>query len=353
MAKKIKGFLFGISLFLVAITILTITVLITKSQKTNIDLATDLAKADRLYDLSSSMEESFKEIFNVASGISIWINNKDTLFFREELPSKYIPKFVQNYSSFQTFIANLPQTEETITLFNIDSNLPLIINPAKITYTHAVNTINVNPNTFNFPGYNITIESKCALTFTPGTYTLGAMKFDITTIDPVNGKVPHPYTLDPTVQSTFTLPTVSPCIYTTTINVGGSPQGKLSIFYESSSNPINVTTGILLYDPGQEQLTVEYPSKIYNVSIPKFETFHSNNVKLKVFDPLIAAQTSGASCPSTLAEKNAACDSECGPGYVVSSGQCEISCGGGDWVCDCTAIIQGCPEIDCRICIHF
>lgn len=286
------GFLFTIGLLLMSLTVLSLALFIAEVEKGSNEKVTGLVRYDRLHDLDTSINEAFREIFKVSSGISIIYTNKtnNTFFIKENLPNGNSTIFAQNMTAFEKFLnktSNSPTDNVTLylaNLANVHANLPLVITPYNITYTHIPsfggNTIRVSPKQFNFYGYNITITTP----INPST-TLQTFKFvsgtdmivKIKIIGPTQNRI-----INQRVSSSgLSYLQVRDSVGTTNLFNISFNNSKLWIDKQAGVTKIDVKTGIMMNGDQKELLRIWYPRKLYNVTLPQFKVKTSSNVMIE------------------------------------------------------------------------
>ncbi len=287
------GFLFTIGLLLMSLTVLSLALFIAEVEKGSNEKVTELVRYDRLHDLDTSINEAFREIFKVSSGISIIYSNKtnNTFFIKENLPNGNSTRFAQNMTAFEKYLnKTINSPTDNITLYlanlaNVKANLPLVITPYNITYTHlpsfGSDTIRVSPKQFNFYGYNITITTP----INPST-TLQTFKTTAGTDMIVKIKI-----IGPTQNRAFTQRVSSSGL--SYLQVKDSATGTINLFNISFNNSklwidkqagvakIDVKTGIMMTGNQKELLRIWYPRKLYNVTLPQFNIKTSSNVMIE------------------------------------------------------------------------
>ena len=286
------GFLFTIGLLLMSLTVLSLALFIAEVEKGSNEKVTELVRYDRLHDLDTSINEAFREIFRVSSGISIIYTNKtnNTFFIKENLPNGNSTRFAQNMTAFEIFLnktSNSPTDNVTLylaNLANVHANLPLVITPYNITYTHfpsfGSNTIIVSPKQFNFYGYNITITTP----INPST-TLQTFKFVSGTDMIVKIKIIGP-TQNRIINQRVSSSGLS---YLQVRDSGGTinlfnisfNNSKLWIDKQAGVAKIDVSTGIMMRGDQIELLRIWYPRKLYNVTLPQSKIKTSSHVMIE------------------------------------------------------------------------
>ncbi len=192
-----KGILFTIGLMFLALVVLALAVLIFHNTQEHEEIVAKLAVLDRVYDLSTSIEESLIDIFYIKSGISVSIVGND-VEFEETLanPNPNMGALSTSLNDFETFV----ESEFPDISVNVQNvvEMPLKIMPdladptEYVVYKHATNwaDVVVEPVGVDIDDYidgytvDITISSSenlnCGDSPTPG----GSLGLDISlTVD--------------------------------------------------------------------------------------------------------------------------------------------------------------------------
>ncbi len=295
------GFLYTISLLIMALTVLSLALLIAEIEQESNEQIADIAKYDRLYDLDSSINNAFVEVFKTASGISLKYNNTNgTLFIRETLPNANNTIFSRNMTNLRKYLnktANHPVDNITLYARNLDEvnkSLAFQILPYNLTYTHTKAfgsfTIRVNNNTpYNFYGYNITVISSVdiftAPTWRPSAPATGFNKNMILKIKVRGPSVGNFFTYDKRIDSTALPVHLRIRDLANTQNIINISISKSSMFVNNTlpANKLIVTTGIILKPARNHSISIQYPKKIYNVTLKDFNIKTVSNVLLYSF----------------------------------------------------------------------
>jgi len=147
-----KGVFFTLGLTLFALVVLSLGILVLNYSTSDEDTVATLNTIDRMYELKTSIEHGFSQIFNAKSGITVNITNQ-TVEFKENLPNANNGSFNTKMTSFEDFVErNFPNV--AIDLLEIKNEVPLIITPSNVTYRHK-----------DFGGKEIRIEGKGILSY--------------------------------------------------------------------------------------------------------------------------------------------------------------------------------------------
>ncbi|MBI2545684.1 hypothetical protein HYV81_00725 [Candidatus Woesearchaeota archaeon] len=142
-----KGIFLALGLTLLALTVLSLGVLLLNYSSRDEESITILNTLDRMHELKSSIDRGFFKIFIAKSGIEVNISNQ-TIEFKENMPNANNGSLGNALASFENFIENnYPQA--SLDLSTIINEVPLIIMPYNVTYTHK-----------SFGGKELQIEGK-------------------------------------------------------------------------------------------------------------------------------------------------------------------------------------------------
>lgn len=286
------GFLYTIGLLLMALTVMSLALFIAEVQKESNEKVAELLKYERLYELDTSINEGFAEIFRVASGISIIHNNitQNVTFIKETLPNSNNTIFSQNMSSWERFLnktASLPTENITIYRQNIEtvkSRLPILILPYNATYDHVPNfggdTIRLKPVTTNIPGYNISVISPIdVLSSSPWRTTSGSDFIIKIKISGPTTNIIKNQKISKTGMSYLQVRNSANTANLLNISINNS---QLYIDRYSGVARIWTTTGIILNITSKQTGLTQfmYPKRMYNVTLANFSLKTSSHVLL-------------------------------------------------------------------------
>lgn len=291
------GFIYTIGLLFMALTVLSLALFIVDTGKGSERNVADLVKYERLYNLDSSINEAFVEIFKVAGNISINYSNKtnNTLFIKERLPNNRHVAFGYNMTTFRKFLnKSISTSSENITIYNrhmdtVNLTLPLIITPYNITYEHLPafggNQIRISPRTFNFYGYNITILSSADILTTSAwapalsSGSSNDMIFKVRIKGPSAG---NQIITNARIQST-TISTLTVRNLANTQDLFRISLDNAKVTIENlqpATNTIIVTSGIMMIGNQREITKIMYPKKLYNITFDELNIKKSSSVTL-------------------------------------------------------------------------
>ena len=155
-----RGILLTLGIFFILMVLLSSSMIIYRSSLTSSQRAGSVEKMDRLNDVYKSTELGIREIFLQNSGIDINFTAYDMgVAITEDIPNNRSYDFNLTLLDFKAFVEqNFPEVYiDPLQLLN----LPLIIRPENITYTHTdgygFQRVQVIPKELNFNSYEIEI----------------------------------------------------------------------------------------------------------------------------------------------------------------------------------------------------
>jgi len=273
--RKKKAFFFTLSMFLLVTAVLSLAVVIfhyTSEEK--IERTVEISSLDRLYDLSSSVENSLLQIFNLYSDVNATITQNPDNTTNVSITERIIRKedwgeeFEEEVKNFETFVESQNENVKLDIEVITNKELPLTILPHNITYSRdwatGHPTLHVTPETINFNSYSIIVDSgdvkidKVSSQFGAA----GSFYFGVRAIDAYGSDITAKKLVDPAdshqVQVFF---------------VGGNKvkitldNNKLEI-WTNSETPITVITTIDNLEKSNERVRIGYLKGAINVTFP-------------------------------------------------------------------------------------
>lgn len=164
MAKMKKGVFYTIGFFLLGMVLLGFAIFIAKTNLETVDTVSKISSLNRANEVTISIQEGFKKIFNSKSGILI---SKGSNFysFQENLPNNNKNNFTNAIDSYKDFIENR-NISINLNVNELKTNLPLKITPHNIIYSHSNfgdSTIIITAESGNFDGYQISVTTNLEL----------------------------------------------------------------------------------------------------------------------------------------------------------------------------------------------
>lgn len=272
MRKKIlkRSLLFSFAMVFLAIVILMLAILIFRTSLESKERLLELGILDRVYDLDSSLQKSFRDIFQEAQ-IIVNVTNS-SVSFEEDLPNNEtsFPALMNNFK----FFVEGNDEHIWLNLSDIINELPLVIKPFDITYKHlnfSGNKIVVLPAQINFEGYSVFVKVYENITGCP-EYEEESENFSLFIGAIGTGELNCPLgQVDPEEENNIT--TVNG-----NIRIGGNSDGQL--FITSENIIVTVKTKILLSPLPNEQIYVIYPPTIH-IDFQDFKIAKRGNVRIK------------------------------------------------------------------------
>ncbi len=265
-----KAVLLTLGMLFLSSLVFSLSILLFHNTQGTEDRFAELSLYDRLYDLDSSIQRGFREIFLQNSGITLTLVN-DTVSITETLP--HSSSFGEEMDAYSTFLEQTYSIDPLIivsdsVLSTIKNELPVYIMPHNILIDHSSfpsGNLEIIPSSLNIRNYSISLmTTKQSVTFNPsivsGSFPL---KISVTTN---SGTSVQEYNVNPTSTNTITLtfdtglPTQATIIITIenpahlTINRGSVTAGhNIEIALEHQSENINYIT---------------YPNNLFTINIP-------------------------------------------------------------------------------------
>lgn len=187
--KTKKGIFLALGLLFLLLLLLSLSMLMYRTSLNSVARLSSIEKMDRLNDVYSSIEKSMKEIFEKTSGTKVNFTEYETgVIISEDIPNNNSYDFNLSFYDFKAFVeSNFPEVYVDPTFL---TNLPLIIRPENITYTHTdgygFQRVQVIPEVINFITYEVeiyngveNISSINWVDFTDGNFLLRVIASDV------------------------------------------------------------------------------------------------------------------------------------------------------------------------------
>ena len=158
MARLKKGFFYSLSFSLIIALVFGLSLIAFKNFNFSQERFNEILIFDRVYELDKSIEQGFKDIFNLESGIII--NKGTNITFSEALSNKNSQNFSNALDDYKLFLES--NFSVILNIEDTKKRLPLIIIPNQITYYHenfGNSTIKVDAQTSNFAGFTVTVKT--------------------------------------------------------------------------------------------------------------------------------------------------------------------------------------------------
>lgn len=266
-----KAVLITLSMLLLSSLIFSLSILLFHNTQGTEDRFAELSLYDRLYDLDSSIQRGFRNIFLQNSGITLTLVN-DTVSITETLP--HSSSFSDETDTYATFLEQTYHTDPVVTisdsvLTTIKNELPVYIIPHNILIDHSSfpsGNLEITPSSLNVNNYNISLTTtKQTVTFNPSIVSDSfPLKISVTTN---SGTSVQEYNVNPTSTNTITL----------TFDTGLPTQATMTITLE---NPAHLTINrgsvtakhnieIALVHQSENMNYIIYPNNLFMINIPR------------------------------------------------------------------------------------
>src|SRR3989344_5328434 len=150
-----RGVLFTAGIAGMMIVVLVFALVIYNNAINSRERTSEVGVIDRVSDVALSIKSSLRDIFNLEANINVTLDGKN-IIFNEELPNDEDDDFRDDMNNFKDYLElefkENPKVEINAT--KITDELPLVIKPNSITYTHPEGfggkEINIIPEELKF-----------------------------------------------------------------------------------------------------------------------------------------------------------------------------------------------------------
>lgn len=202
-----KGVLLSLGMLFLSGTVLSIAILLFHNTQGTEARFAELALYDRLYDIDSSVQAGFKEIFMRNSGIELTLQG-DIVSLKETLPrGSGFAAEVDAYSAYLEEAYPALTINESI-LDEVKNSLPIYIMPHNIKISHSSfpdGNLEVTPSTLNIANYSIHLSTtRQSAIFSDSGMTSGSfpLKVEAKTASGTSSWIGN---INPTLQNTLIL----------------------------------------------------------------------------------------------------------------------------------------------------
>lgn len=281
MDKVRRGVLFTAGIAGMMLVVLVFALVIYNNAINSRERTSEVGVIDRINDVELSIKNSLRDIFNLEANINVTID-KSKVIFNEELSNDEDEDFRDTMGDFKAYL-ELEFKENPKVKINatkVTKNLPLIIKPNSITYTHPEGfggkEINIIPEEFNFNAYELDFNTK--------GQSSGSLNQDeghicssgnscIPLIIKTNGGLKFNKTVDMSISNKFIL-----AIGGGTIIVKIQNPGILII--ENNAGKVEVKSKLYLNKFNDERIRVSYPENIIEVDLSSLNIFKRGTVDI-------------------------------------------------------------------------
>lgn len=279
-----KAMLFTVAFVILSLITFMIALLVFHSYQNTEIRFYEIGSMDRMYDLSSSIEQGLLEVFEVSSGMNVVVNeSSSTMIIAEELPSSSAQNFKDDMADFQSFVESNFQ-EVKLNLFDVSGDLPLIIYPYNVTYTHpdqyGQDRINIIPQELNFNSYEIYVYSEFdnVTGIDWGGPKSGDKYMSVTAEDSYGN-----YFFEESNKIDFTKNQLINILLESSggnilIQLDPNEDGKLRL-ESHSSVPVSINISID-FDPMEEPISISFPDDTINVTYTNLDISRIHTVKI-------------------------------------------------------------------------
>lgn len=266
-----KAVLLTIGMLFLSSLIFSLSILLFHNTQGTEDRFAELSLYDRLYDLDSSIQRGFRDIFLQNSGITLTLVN-DTVSITETLP--HSSSFSDETDAYATFLEQTYHTDPVVTisdsvLTTIKNELPVYIMPHNILIDHSSfpsGNLEITPSSLNVKNYSISLTTtKQSVTFDSDELESGTFPLRVS-VTTNSGTTVQEYNIDPTEENELELnfDTGLPTEATITITIDNP--AYLVINRGSVTADHNIE--IALVHQAEEMNYIKYPNNLFTINIP-------------------------------------------------------------------------------------
>jgi len=279
-----KGYLLTLGTFMVLIIVFSLAISLNRSVEMSKDRLGIIGISDRVFDLSSSVENGLEDIIKIYSGLDIAIekNNKINVSITEDISrvkDDWGISLDEKITEFKNFISTQDKNIEFVTV-SFDKELPLEIMPYNITYSRSWATgqvtLKVIPKTINFDGFEILINTNQERISQVNVPSLnpGSFKFIVKAVDNFGTNIVKENNIDPEKTNQVH------------VNLVGGNQVKVTVKDNElevwTNSPETITSSIKIFGlPSLDnEVAIVYPKIFYNVTFPALKIVKLGDIQL-------------------------------------------------------------------------
>lgn len=273
MAKMKKAVLLTLGMLLLSSIVFSLSILILHNTQGTEDRFAELSLYDRLYDLDSSIQRGFKEIFTRNSGITLTIVD-GLVTITETLP--YSSNFEAEMEAYKTYLEDAYDTDPQVTINDAvltltKNSLPFYIMPHNILIEHDAfpsgQELRITPQNLNVENYSISLTtSRQSLPSFSADTVPGSLEMLVTARLEGGSSFSQLYNVNPESSNTITL----------RFDEGEPEQADITITLDNPAhltiNRGSVTTEhnieIALTHQAENLNYITYPNNLFTINIP-------------------------------------------------------------------------------------
>ena len=281
-----KGILLTLGMLFLSGLVFSLAVLLFHNTQGTENRFAEISLYDRLFDLDSSIQKGFKEIFERNSGMSLSLLN-DTVSIAETLP--HSSNFEAEMVAYSDFLENMYPIDPLLTVDDsvltlIKDRLLFYIMPHNILVEHSAfpsgQELTITPQNLNVENYSISLTtSKQSVVFDDSLMTSsGSFPFRVSVTTDSGTSAWENNNIDETAANTFTinLDTGLPTESTITITLSN----PASLVIDRGAVIIDYDVDIGLQHQAEEMVYIKYPDNFFTINIPGNNIYKESTVRL-------------------------------------------------------------------------
>lgn len=287
-----KAVLLTLGMVLLSSIIFSLAILLFHNTQGTESRFAELSLYDRLYDLDSSIQRGFKEVFLRNSYMRVTISDpvEDIVFITETLPHSSSNNFIAETEAYAEYIKEMYLIDPKITIYEEDvlseitGYLPIIIMPHEIEISHTTfptGNLEITPTDTNIENYSISLTTtQQSVSFDSDIAVPQGLTIPLKIIAIIeSGTQTNEYAVDPlltnTVKLTFSSGGTTPVYSDVTITlenlVLSIDKGSLTITHdiEIALNPIE-----------EQMVYAQYPDSFFTIEFPGESLLKTGTVRI-------------------------------------------------------------------------
>jgi len=270
-----KGVLLTIGMLFLSSIVLSLAVMLFHNTQGTENRFAELSLYDRLYDLDSSIQRGFKEIFTRNSGVTLTIEN-NLVTITETLP--HSSNFASEMDAYEDYLEEAYPTDPLVAvddsvLTTIKNKLPFYIFPHDILVEHdsfpSGDELRIIPQNLNIENYSISLTTtKQSVTFDDEEMEQGSGTLDLrVSVTTESGTTVREYNnINPVEENELTLNFDTGLPTESEIDIDIDDHAHLVIDREGVT--ADHTIEIALIHQAEEMNYIKYPDNLFTINIP-------------------------------------------------------------------------------------
>jgi len=278
MEKMKKGVLFTVGITGMMLIIVTFSLIIYNNAINSKEISSQTGVIERISDIEISVKESMKDIFEFKANITVDVSNN--VVFRERIPNTG-SHFTDSMEDFMNYVqeefSDSPEIKINIT--KVTEELPLIIKPHGITYSHTdgfgERQLSVRPEEYNFNAYELDIDglgkNLASFDIDNENTCVSGDRCNILTII-VNDNLQYNQSIDMDKKNKYILKFAGNNIVEINLETPGT------LIVDNKGSTIDLKTKIYLDKFNDERIKVDYPENMIEVDLKTLNVFKTGTV---------------------------------------------------------------------------